>query len=119
MNLYRVEARLEASYIDYESPSWTHIREHSIFVRQFPVIKETPKGKWIKDLSHKRWVGNDTLRRFAHPTVPEAYAAFLARKKKQRRILKNQLNDVECQISQVETIIANQSYAEPSTYSLY
>ena len=119
MNLYRVEAILTASYTDWESPNWLTLRDFHFNLRQFPVIKETPKGKWINEYGRKRWVGNDTLRRFAHPTVPEAYAAFLARKKKQRRILKSQLRDCEAQINMAETAIANDRYAEPSTNSLY
>lgn len=75
-----------------------------IELRQFEVIKETPKGYWIieafyynggwiGDSSHtkKRWVSKDGFKRFAHVSKKDALVSFQYRKRSQIRILEKQL----------------------------
>ena len=71
--------------------------------REYQIIKETPKGFWValgfrfegfaKDPSpEKRWIGNDHHKKFACRTRQEALQSFKARKKRQIRLLENQLH---------------------------
>ena len=84
-------------YEDYLSAddwgSYVNVR-----LRTFEVIKETPKGVWLRlyeFTNMKRFVRNDSRKKFACPTREQALESFLARKTKQAKILKAQLRRVE------------------------
>lgn len=66
-----------------------------IYERKFEVLKETPKGVWIKDWDRKRFVLRGARKRYACPTREEAYQSFYARKARQVRILKARIREVE------------------------
>ena len=66
----------------------------SIRLLQFEVLKHTPCGVWI-DRYPKRWVKKDARKRFACPTKEEAMESFIARKNRQRKILKAQVRHVD------------------------
>lgn len=63
-----------------------------LWLRIFPVIKTTKHGVWI-DLGYerKRFVLQGARKCFANPTKEEAALSFLARKRRQVRILEAQL----------------------------
>jgi hypothetical protein len=63
-----------------------------VTLRRFRVMKHTPKGVWL-DLTwgKRRFVLNDSRKRFAHPSKEEARDSFLARKGRQVRILEARL----------------------------
>jgi hypothetical protein len=73
----------------------THV---SVHLFEYTVVKETPKGVWLalfEFSSLKRFVLLDARKKFACPTKEEAMESFLARKRKQVKILSNQLRHVK------------------------
>lgn len=56
------------------------------------VTKVTPKGVW---LDRHIWVRSDARKRYACPTLKEAYESFMARKRRQRSIIEYQLRRIE------------------------
>lgn len=99
MRLYRVEGKISISFpiSDYdENP----IRHHNIHIHEFDVLSETKEGYWINmgmtfngEPPIKKWVSKSSKKRFAYPTRKEAYESFMARKKRQIKILGSQIND--------------------------
>jgi hypothetical protein len=67
-----------------------------IKLREFRVLKHTPKGVWLEGyFGGKRFVLNDAYRRYACPTIEEAKVSFRARKAKQISIYKHRIEDAE------------------------
>lgn len=66
-------------------------------LREFRVIKETPKGVWIETTfsGDRRFVLTGARKQYACPTVEAARQSFMARKKRQIKILKKQLLNAE------------------------
>lgn len=68
---------------------------------EYKVVKETPKGYWIRlgigDFlgSETRWVGKEHRKKFAHLTKRDALKSFIARKSRQCSILSAQLKRAE------------------------
>jgi hypothetical protein len=98
--MYRYHERVDAEWDPWEERH-TGYREYHIYVDEFPIIRETPKGVWI-DVSYggdpeefKRFVLNEAHRRYACRTKEEALESFIARKKAQIRILNGQLKTAE------------------------
>ena len=92
MKLYRYEER-NCPYFELKLDLMT-----------FEVVKRTPCGYWIGEVkyffedpvvkpNHKthRWVSKNTHKCYAYATVKDALASFIARKKRQIKILENQL----------------------------
>jgi hypothetical protein len=92
--LYRYENWQTAPlWDDYEfsrSPSTTHIG-----LRDFQIVRTTPKGAWINYGGTERFVKLDARKRFACPTKEEALQSFIARKEKQKRILNEQIRQTD------------------------
>ena len=87
---YRYEDHLVSLGYDYEyDRSWGSRVE--IRLREFEVLRKTPKGVWI-DLGcgvfsgGERFVLASARKRYACPTKEEARESFIARKKAQARI---------------------------------
>lgn len=74
---------------DY-SPSETHI-----VLREWPVVKHTPKGVWISIYAQKKFILNDARKRYAYPTIELAKKSFIARKQHQIARLRTQLDHAE------------------------
>ncbi len=74
-----------------------------IRLREFKVIKQTPKGVWViwrsgifsDSYEDKRFILRDARKRYACPTKEEAAESYRARKERQVRMLKAQLRDAE------------------------
>lgn len=79
-----------------------------VLERKYVLLKETPKGYWIKpiwDISlnisltrdfktcHRKWISKTSKRRYAYPTKGEALINFKARKRRQIQILTAQINN--------------------------
>jgi hypothetical protein len=64
---------------------------------EFRVVKETPKGAWIETTfcGDKRFVRLDARKQYACPTVELARQSFIARKKRQIKILTKQLENAK------------------------
>jgi len=87
---YRIHETLYAAPVDeWENP----IGEGSVgvHIREYQVLKETPKGVWLArssfDPTDKKFVLLGSHKRWAAPTIPEAWESFRARKRKQISIM--------------------------------
>lgn len=83
--LYRFDYHLESKgYIDecgeFVSSGYANVK---LSLQKYPIEKITPKGKRISG----RWVSNSSRKRWAWPTIEEAKISFVARKRKQLKIL--------------------------------
>lgn len=77
-------------------------------LREFNVIKITPKGFWIKlysfnSFDDKRFILNNSKKKFAHLTKKEALTSYKARKQRQIQILRGKLERAEKALNLVET----------------
>ena len=90
---YRYEDFLVHAW-DYEYETITHSRV-VVNLKEFNIIKHTPCGVWLDVFGTKKFVKTKARKRWACPTKKETYKSFLARKKKQKRILERQLSRVE------------------------
>jgi len=73
-------------YSDYAYYSYT-----SIELKTFDLIKETPKGYWIRDLFEKRWVSKTARKRFAYPTKEQALKSLCRRTEVYKNILTSRI----------------------------
>ena len=72
-------------------------------LRTYKVVKRTPKGAWVVPIYAGHWHADDDRRfvlaksrkRFACPTIEEARASFVARKRAQIRIYKARIERAE------------------------
>ena len=81
----------------------------TIELEKFYVVKETPRGVWVKshfapecysyeDLKkyrYIRWIHNDSAKKHCYPTLKEAIGSFKKRKIRQAAILNSQLRQVQ------------------------
>jgi len=82
-------------------------------VLEFRVVKATPEGVWLtsvyncktSDLSKtdKFWVGTKNKKKYACPTLWEAYRSFVARKKRQIQLLEGKLSMAKEALDLVES----------------
>jgi hypothetical protein len=66
-----------------------------VIVMEYPVTRYTPKGVWLDLFGQARFVRTLARKRWACPTKAEAWESFKARKRRQRAILRAQLERVE------------------------
>ncbi len=59
---------------------------HRVMLREYPVIKDTPCGAWLRVDGQDRWTKRDVIKHFACPAIEEAAESFIARKRRQRSI---------------------------------
>lgn len=98
MELFRYEDIKYAPPLDeFENP----IGEGRVAIRlyKFPVLKETPQGVWIDTGLEKKWINLSARKKYACLTEEEAKESFIARKKRQIRILESQLNRAHSALS--------------------
>lgn len=75
------------------------------------VIKETPKGYWIKqELYNKKWISKERKYPYASECKAEALTNFKARKLKHLRILEKQVSGIKNVIKQIETVNGTSKY---------
>ena len=90
---YLIRLVLSVDYVasDYTFSAPTQ-RVH-IVVYSFSIIARTPKGVWIRDLNNrKRFVLLEGKKRYAYPTIKEAYDSFIVRKTRERIALEHRLD---------------------------
>lgn len=64
------------------------------YCNNYAVIKHTPKGVWLNlHCGDKRFILKSAKKRFACPTVEEAFISFEARTKRRVNILSSQISD--------------------------
>jgi hypothetical protein len=95
--LYRYEGEQDEHF--------SFITTYKIVLKEFQIIKVTPKGYWIRqNFYFKKWVSNDCTRRFAYPTKNEALFHFKKRKEKQLKILTSQVEMVQQLLNQIDKV---------------
>lgn len=95
---YRYEERHYAPPVDEFDNICGPGRTEVVLIK-YSVIRHTPKGVW---LSIGRFVLHGARKRYACPTEKEARESFLARKKRQLRILNHQVLRVTEAIQKVD-----------------
>ena len=96
MKLYRYEDVMYAGPVD-EYGDNSGPGELRVELREYEVVKTTPKGAWIRrsSIDSKRFVNLQARKKYACPTIEEAAESFRARKNAQIRI--NQARVVRAQ----------------------
>ena len=91
MNIYRYEDSFTTAGMD-------------ISIREFFVLSETPKGKWIQSTNglYRRWMKNNTKRKYAHETKKQAIESYIHRKNRQIQILESQLNKAKIALNKAK-----------------
>lgn len=95
--LYRYEGEQDVHFSFFTS--------YKIVLRTYQILKETPKGYWIRDRHYwKKWVSKDGRKRYACSTKEDALFNFTKRKEKQEKILKSRLEEVEQLLKQIDKV---------------
>lgn len=83
--------------VSHGSEEYGFYSTREVTLREFRVIKETPKGAWIETTfcGDKRFVLRDARKQYACATVEQARQSFMARKNRQIKILTKQLRNAE------------------------
>ena len=100
---YRIESRMYAPSLDeFDNP--TGPSQQVLEVRKFKIIKVTAAGIWIDYWADPKFVLLTAHKKFACLSLEEAKKSFRARKKRQIRILSNQLHSAEYALKMVEAL---------------
>lgn len=91
---YRYEIEIDGTVEDPDDP-WNFGTDLTVCLVEFKVIKRTRCGAWLEIGSIKKWTNTVGRKRYAHETKEAALEAFVARRRKQRSILRQQLNVCE------------------------
>ena len=70
--------------------------DYGLYLNEYPVKKVTPKGVRLADGTFV--LATKGRRRLAHPTIPEALVAMVARKRRYIEILKGRIKRAEAAI---------------------
>lgn len=101
-------------YADYGLDEWGAITRSvptpRVEIREYRVLKETPKGLWLEPCGarRKRFVLTDARKRFAAPTRIGAVNDLVARKKAQLRHAKDRLDRAVRELSAAENYVGKQ-----------
>lgn len=96
---YRIVEYFSAGVgLDWDCTCTYSLPRLHLILKQFPELKKTKCGVWINvgyahSNSGKRFILNNSRKKFAYPSMKEAWDAFKFRKKRQVQILKTKLND--------------------------
>ncbi len=83
----------------------SHVR---LQLREYKVLKHTPKGARIDDYTPGgRFVSREWNKQWACPTVEEARLSFIARKRRQARILEARLRQAQVAMELAEQRLAS------------
>lgn len=75
-------------------------------LRRFPVLRETRTGVWLQIFpGMNRFTRRDVYRRFACPTIEEAFESYRARKAKQIRIYQARVESAREALLMAERIV--------------
>lgn len=88
-----------------------------VTLEKYEILKRTPRGAWISvDYVKKRFVLENTHKCFAHASEEKARESFFARKKKQLKILRAQIANIESAVYSLEHNIVEDYHL---TFELY
>jgi hypothetical protein len=86
----------------------------AVEVRDFMVLRHTPKGVWIETWAgDKRFVLKDARKRYACPTKEEALDSFIARQRRRVSILEAQAQDSRIGMQIAKELVARLSKQAP------
>lgn len=89
---YRYSASVTFGQDSIFSPSSTEVYYHCT---SYPVIKRTQCGAWIDDCGKKRFVLNDSVKKWAAPTKKEAWLNYKSRSRHALQHAKNNVDKIE------------------------
>lgn len=95
--LFRCEARRYSVVIDADLDHYG-VTDPQLEMTWWRVDKRTPKGAWVGG----RFILLTAIKRWACETEEEALASFIARKRKQIRILSHNLKKAEAELALAE-----------------
>jgi hypothetical protein len=75
----------------YDTRPREAVKAMRLYLDSYPIIKFTRCGCWINIGSRKKFVNLDKNKKWAHDSREDAMISFIARKKRQAFILRNQL----------------------------
>jgi hypothetical protein len=103
--MYRVSADWRAGYDPFDDDGWKTLPAtlEGFSAHAYPITKVTPKGKWIDIYGGRKFILNDSRKRYACETLELAVKSFKARKHRQISILAAQLSRVENELSRIES----------------
>ena len=110
--LYRYDAVRVSNGCDEFDESLGHHIE--VYLSRYEIVKHTPKGFWIYPLSGKRFVLKDACKKFACTDEASAAESFIARKKKQIKILNAQIADAQEAITAINHKIERENLCLPA-----
>jgi hypothetical protein len=74
------------------------VKAMRLYLDSYPILKFTRCGCWIDIGSRKKFVNLDKNKKWAHDSLEDAMISFIARKKRQAFILRNQLVRAEASL---------------------
>jgi hypothetical protein len=92
MTYYRIEEKRLSISAGWEDSYGTKLE---LWTYEFPVLSLTPKGVWIDVYGTKRFILSMAKKKWACPSKKDALTSFIARKKRQRAILRAHLKEAE------------------------
>ena len=101
--LYRYEDVLYSSGLDeFDNPVGSPTVK--VELREYPIIKKTPKGTKIDIIGKYRIVRDNARNQFACKTIVEAKKSFILRKKRQLEILTERAKYVKIAIEKAKNL---------------
>lgn len=79
MIFYRYDARSYSTGCDDDGYGGSTY--HVLDCHEYELVRETPKGYWIKVFMQEHWISKTARKRYAYPTKEEALEGFIQRKK--------------------------------------
>ena len=79
-----------------------NLASERVTLYRYPVLKTTPQGVWIEYGLGRRWVKTNARKRFACPTIDEAFISYRKRKRRQIGIYKERIRAIRVMLSTLE-----------------
>ena len=101
---YDIDGEYKHSYSSYK-----------VLLREYGVIRETPKGFWIESddiMLEKKFVRKEGIKKYAAQTKEEALKDFIARRKKQISIFESRLARAKCELEISQKMTVDESENE-------
>lgn len=108
----------DCSYATFDEWGDSYSTGPRIEAHAFEVVRETPKGVWLRRgwlFATEQWVGVNWKRRFAAPTVEEAFKDYIARRERQRAICQAQADRAERLRDKATQMLATLTKGEDQT----
>lgn len=77
----------------------------SVYLCEYEVVKQTPKGVWVGFFGDKHFVLNESRKKFAWPTKELAKESFIIRKKRQIGHCKSTIISCELALEEINKVL--------------